>query len=206
MISKESEVLYCFASKPWRKYSFTELRRESGKGSKSYLASVLKKFILSGILKQEKVGSVPVYSINMESTKARIFAGFVLEDYGWKTKRLPHAELQDAMDRIPNQDYVFIVTGGYASGKQSKNSDIDVVILVDDAAKPKKVYAELAHFCEMNIPQIHLYVFRNREFIEMLSVKEANYGKETAKNNLVLAGGQVYMKIVLEAMQNGFNG
>ena len=58
----------------------------------------------------------------------------------------------------------------------------------------------------MNIPPIHLYVFRNREYIEMLSNKEANYGKEIARNNLILAGGQIHLKLISEAMQNGFNG
>jgi predicted nucleotidyltransferase len=206
MITKESEVLYCFASKPWRRYSFTELIKESGKNSKSYLASVLNKFVKDSVLKREKIGSVPVYSLNLASTKARTFAGFVLEHYGWKTNRLPYAELQSAMDKIPSQDYVFIITGSYASGKQGKGSDIDVVVLVDDTVRTKRVYAELTHFCEMSIPQIHLYVFRNKEFIEMLSAKEESYGKETVKNNLIIAGGQVYMKIVWEAIRHGFNG
>lgn len=206
MLKKESEILYCFAKEPWKRYTFSELKQASGKKSKSYLALVLKKLVKNSLLRQEAVGRLPIYSLNTDSSKARAFAGFALEYYSWNKRSIPYADLQKAMDKLPNKGYVFIITGSYAKNKQQKDSDIDVVILIDDSSEPKRAYAELSHFCEMNIPQIHLYVFRNKEFIEMLCSKEANYGKETARNNLILAGGQVYLKLINEAMSCGFKG
>lgn len=206
MLKKEGEILCCFAKEPWRKYTFSELQNVSKKKSKSYLASALKKFVDDGIINREPVGHLPVYCLNAASAKAQVFAGFVLEYDAWNKKRLPYKDLQKAIDKIPTENYVFIVTGSYAQNRQRGDSDIDVAILIDDSSEPKRLYAELSHFCEMNIPQIHLYVFRNREFLEMLLSNEANYGKEIARNNLVLCGGATYIKIVDEAIRRGFKG
>jgi len=206
MLKKESEILYFFAKEPWKRYTFTELKKASKKKSKSYLAAVLKKFVSGKILKQESVGHLLIYSLNAVSAKAGIFAGFILENCGWSKKHIPYDDLQKIMVKIPTKDYVFIVAGSYASGKQKKESDIDIAILVDDCIETKKVYAELAHYCEINIPKIHLQAFKNREFIAMLCNKEANYGKEIVKNNLILTGGQTYIRLLQEAIENGFNG
>lgn len=206
MLKKESEILYWLAKEPWKKYNFTELQRISKKKSRSYLASVLNRQVKDRILKKESFAHLQVYSLSHDSAKARIFAGFVLECYAWNKKHIPYGDLQRMMDKIPYDDYILLITGSYAKEKQTETSDIDVVILIGNCAEPKKVYAELSYYCEMNIPPIHLYVFRHKEFIEMLCNKEANYGKEMAKNNLILAGGQVYFKLIHEAMQNGYNG
>lgn len=206
MLNKESEILYCFAGKPWRKLTFTELMESSKKKSRSYLDRSIKGLMGDGILKQEPIGRTYIYSIGLASSKAREYAGFVLEHHGWTRKGLPHDDLQRIMDKMPYRGYVFMVTGSYASGRQTRESDIDAVVLVEDCCEPKKVYAELSQACELNVPRVHLYVFRYSEFRGMLSNKEANYGKEAAKNCLILSGGQVYMELVKEAIEHGLDG
>jgi len=206
MINKESEILYCLAAEPWRKFTFTELKKASRKKSKSYLDRVMKRFLRENILGQDHVGHLPVYSLNLGYAKTRVFAGFVLEYHGWSRKNIPYKDLQRIIDRIPYRNYIFAVTGSYASGKQTEKSDIDAVVLVEDSSEPRKVYAELSQACELNIPPVHLYVFRHSEFLEMLLNREANYGKETARNCLILSGGQVYIKLIHEAIENGFDG
>ena len=40
----------------------------------------------------------------------------------------------------------------------------------------------------------------------MLLEKQANYGKEIVRNNLIFTGAEGYFRIVQEAMKNGFDG
>jgi predicted nucleotidyltransferase len=206
MLRKEADIMYFFACEPWKRYTFTELKVVSKKKSKSYLAMTIKSFLKRGILRQDFVGRLPVYSLNTGSAKARAFAGFVLENSAWGKKHMPYQDLEKLMRQVPVQNYAFIITGSYARGRQTEKSDVDAVILVDDAVEPKRVYAELSHACEMSIPHVHLYVFRNKEFMDMLLNREANYGKEIALNNMILYGGQVYLQLVAEAMRHGFTG
>lgn len=59
---------------------------------------------------------------------------------------------------------------------------------------------------ELMTPEVHPYVFTQAQLFEMLTNKEENYGKEFVKNNLIITGGKQFYSIVMEAMNNGFNG
>jgi len=205
MIKKEFEILYLFAKEPWKKYTYSELQKTSKIKSKSYLENFFKKFVKEEILIQNKVGSSSVYFLNLSSLKTRIFAGFILEYFGWSSKNIPYKKLEEIFNKIPYKDYIFLITGSYVGNKETKKSDLDIVILIDDSFDPKKVYAELRFKCETMIPKIHLYVFKNSEFTQMSLNEEANYGKEILKNNLVICQGQNYLNLIKEVIKNGFN-
>jgi len=206
MFKKESGLLYLFAMKPWQSYTESELQSLYGTKSKSYVELFLKKYVKEGIVKTEHIGKITTYSLNLGSIRARIYAGVVLEFAAWSKTYIPYKDVQALLDKMPYSNYISLITGSYAKGMQNDKSDIDMVIIVDDSCEPKKVRAELKLQAELNIPLIHLYVFRNSEFIEMLKNKEINYGKEIAKNCLIITQGQIYMKLVDEAIKNGFNG
>src|SRR3989338_5140345 len=110
------------------------------------------------------------------------------------------------IEKIPYPNHITLITGSYAKGTQRDDSDIDVVIIIEDSCEPKRGTAELKLQSELSIPHVHLYVFRNFEFIEMLKNKDINYGKEIVKNCLMLTQGQNYLNLIDEAIKNGFNG
>ena len=56
------------------------------------------------------------------------------------------------------------------------------------------------------IPEVHPYVFTQEQFYQMLTTKEENYGKEIARNNLIITGGKAYYLMLSEAIEHGFNG
>lgn len=207
MLRKEYEILQVFAERPWQKQTFKQVQTLSGKRSKSYVYNTLKRLVGEGILKEDAAGNVTLYSLNIESLKAQTYTGIVAEHTAWSRKHIPHTDLERAITkRIPTSFFTLLVTGSYAKNRQKTGSDIDAVILCDDTFEPKKIYAELKHYCEINVPPIHLHVFRKREFLEMILDSEANFGKETARNNLVLFGGGTYYRMIFEAMKNGFTG
>lgn len=206
MLKKEYGILEPFAKKPWKRFTFREVKDFSGKKSESYVYGILKKFAKENILKEEKAGNVVLYSLNLDSAKSRIYAGTVAEHIAWSKKHIPYRDLENIIRKIPSSFFTFVITGSYAEGTQKKDSDIDIVIVCENCMEPKTVYAEIRHDCEMNIPQIHPYVFKKEEFLEMLLEKKANYGKETARKNLIVMGGEEYYVIIKEAVENGFDG
>lgn len=202
MINKEHKILEPFVKTPWKKFTFGEIKLFSKKKSGSYVYSILKKFVKNNILTEEKIGNSILYALNLNETKAQSYAGFLAE---YLTHRISYKNIEKISKKIPTSFYILIITGSYAKNTQTKHSDIDIVIISDEI-ETKKIYAELKLECELSIPKIHLYVFKKSEFLEMLKNKEANYGKEIAKNNLIFSGGENYYRIINEAMQNGFNG
>jgi predicted nucleotidyltransferase len=206
MLKKEYELLKPFVEKPWLKFTFKQVKEYSKKKSKSYTYNVLGKFVKEGILKEENAGNVNLYHLNLNYTKAQIYAGIIAEYTAWNKKHIPYDDINDLLSKIPTSFFIFAVTGSYARNKQTKGSDIDIIVICDDCTEPKKIYAELRHACEMNIPKIHLYVFKKSELLEMLLSDKANYGKEMINNNIIIYGGAEYFKILCEAIKNGFNG
>ncbi|MDI6738456.1 MAG: nucleotidyltransferase domain-containing protein [Nanoarchaeota archaeon] len=205
MLNQEHGIVGVFLTAPWKKLTFSEVKKAYGSKSKSYVYGILKKLVSQGILCEEKAGNVLLYSLNLGSLKAQVYAGMAAEHKAWSNKHIPCNDLEKLKNKIHTPFYILIITGSYAKGRQKRDSDIDVVIICDDKAEPKMFYAELRHLCEMNIPEIHLYTFKKTEFLAMLLDSKANYGKETAKNCLVFAGGREYYAIINEAVRNGLN-
>ncbi len=203
MLRKTYKMLNIFAENPALKFPFKDIKSLSKSKSESYTYNTLKSFVREGILIQEKVGNILLYSINNNS-KAATYLAIASEYEAWNKKKIPYKDIENLISKVPTNFFTLLITGSYAKNKQTKESDIDVVIISN--IEPKKIYAELKHHCEMNIPLIHLYVFTEKEFLQMLLDKKPNYGKETAKNNLILFGGESYYKIIFEAIRNGFTG
>ena len=199
MINNSSKILYLFAREPWRKFTFKEIKKLSKSKSESYVYDVIKKFVKDNVLQQEKAGNVIQYSAS-KSQNAIFYLSTASEQQALKETQ----EIEELQKIIPAKLYTLIVTGSYANKKQTQKSDLDIVLICD--IDKKKVYSELRHFCEMSIPKIHLYVFSPIEFESTLLDKEANYGKEIAKNNLIIAGAEAYFRIIMEAIKNGFVG
>ncbi len=196
MLKKTYKLLNIFAKEPWKRFTFKDIKRISKNKSESYVYNTLKDFVKNNILKQENIGNIIVYSLN-HNIKA--ITSLAASQYN---KQIP--DMEELMSRIPTNFFTFIITGSYANNKQTGKSDIDVVILCKD--NPKNIYSELKHLCDSNIPPIHLYVFKESEFMSMLLDKNPNYGKEIAKNNLILYGAESYFRIIFEAIENGFTG
>ncbi len=203
MLRKTYKMLNIFAENPALKFPFKDIKSLSKSKSESYTYNTLKSFVREGILIQEKVGNILLYSINNNS-KAATYLAIASEYEAWNKKKIPYKDIENLISKVPTNFFTLLITGSYAKNKQTKESDIDVVIISN--IEPKKIYAELKHHCEMNIPPIHLYVFTEKEFLQMLLDKKPNYGKETAKNNLILFGGESYYKIIFEAIRKGFTG
>jgi len=205
MLRKEYEIMAVFAKTPWKKFTFREIKKLTGKKSESYVYNSLKKFVKTGLLIEEKAGNVVLYVLNLKSLKSRTYAGFVAEHVAWSQKHIPYRDIEKISKGIPTEFYILIITGSYARKAQKSDSDLDMVIVCDDSLDPKRIQAEIIQDCRLNIPPVHLYVFTKKEFLEMLTNKEPNYGKEIANNNLILSGGNEYYGIMNEAVQNGFN-
>ncbi len=205
MLKKEYELLMPFIKEPWKRFTFNQIKKLSGKRSKSYVYDGLKRYVKDEILQEEKAGNVILYCLNISEPKTQAYMGFIAEYVAWHKKYLPFTLLRKVSTKIPTPFHIFIITGSYVRNEQKKGSDVDIVIVCDDKQDTKYILAQIHQTCELSIPPGHPYVFKKSEFMEMLLNKEANYGKEISKNNLLLFGGQEYYRMMNEAIENGFN-
>ncbi len=198
MLKKKYKVLEKFAHNPTREYLFNDIKNYINSKSESYTYNSLQFFVDNGIIKKEKRSGVSFYKI-ANTAKAASMLALVSEYIAWERKELAH--IINRLITIINSPYfTLMVTGSYAKGTHNKKSDIDLIIIVP--SDTKKILADIKHFCEINIPPIHPYVFTADEFKQMLLDRKHNYGKEAIKNNLLFIGGEFYYMILFEAMKN----
>lgn len=205
MLKTSYKILNLFAEQPWKRFTFNEIKLLSKKKSDSYVYGVLKDLAGKKILHTETAGKTIVYSVE-KTQNAIVYLAWASEYHAWSQKHLPCKTVEKIMAKIPTSFFTFIITGSYAKNRQTPTSDIDIAILCDNKFDPQKIYAELRQECELSTPEAHLYVFKEKEFYEMLTNKKASYGKEIAKNNLLLYGAASYYKTIMRAIINGFNG
>lgn len=205
MLNKEYTILEPFTRAPWKKLTFREVKALSKNSSTHYVHASLKRFVEEDILKEEKVGSVIVYSMANTIFAANTF-GYAVEFKAQHARHLPHNNIQKLINRIKTPFYCFIVTGSYARNRQKKSSDLDVVIICDKRQKPNALLSQIKLEAELMTPQVHPYIFTATQFHEMLTNDEENYGKEIARNNLIITGGKQFYMLLMEAIHHGFNG
>ena len=205
MITKEYTILETFTRKPWKPSTFKQVKKLSKNKSDNYVHTALKQFVKEGILIEQKVGNSILYSIN-NSINALNTVGFISEYKSSKAKHLPHKNIQKIINKIKTSFYSLTITGSYAKKKQQSISDIDIVIIFDNKQEPNAILSQIKLESELMTPEVHPYVFTQSQFYEMLINKEENYGKEIARNNLIITGGKQYYSILMEAIEHGFNG
>ncbi len=205
MLTKEYTILEPFAKKAWKKLTFKEIKKLSNNKSDNYVHTVLKRFVASGIIQEQKIGNNLIYSLAKNISSLNTI-GFIVE-YGTNAaQHLPHKNIQKLINKIKTAFYVFIVTGSYAKAKQKEKSDLDIVIICDNKQEPNAILSQIRLESELMIPEVHPYVFTQEQFYQMLTTKEENYGKEIARNNLIITGGKAYYTTLMETIEHGFNG
>jgi len=205
MINKQYKIIEPFTKTPWKALTFREVKELSGNKSTNYVHTTLKTWVKEKIMEEKKIGNNIIYSLN-KNIFAFNLSGFVAEFSAHQAKQLPHEKIQQLLDKIKTSFYIFLVTGSYARNKQKDNSDVDIVIICDNKQQPNAILAQIKLEAELLTPEFHPYVFTEKEFYEMLINKEENYGKEIARNNLIITGGKEYYAILQEAIEHGFRG
>lgn len=208
IINEESKIAATFLKEPWKKLTYLEIRKISGKKSKSYIYRTLSHLMNDKVIQTESVGNSILYGLTLNLLQTQSYCGLLSESIAWESIHIPTEIIDRLADKIKKVTpfFVFIVTGSYAKRTENKKSDLDIVILCDDALNPQKIMAEIKLESDLSIPKVHPYIFTRKQFLEMLTNKEFNYGKEVARHNLIFFGGNTYFNILNEAIEYGFKG
>ena len=103
--------------------------------------------------------------------------------------------LNNFKDALKSKWYILLLFGSYAKKTQTKNSDIDVMLIVPDGKED--LCEKDADRAARSLPlQIHILVFSESQFLEMLQTKQSNVGQEALKNNIILYGAETYYEMI----------
>ena len=152
---------------------------------------IVNELIQNKIIIAKKAGQSILCLINQKLFNADVFkAELTRQEELLKNKNF--SVLQSYFNDIKEPFFILLLFGSYASGKQNKNSDIDLMLITDDEKIKKQVKGKIPL-----IPlKIHLVDYTSEEFISMIKTTEFNVGKEAFNNNIILLGIEDYYRLI----------
>ncbi|MBS3089867.1 nucleotidyltransferase domain-containing protein [Candidatus Pacearchaeota archaeon] len=186
-----------------KEYSIKEIKELSGEKSNNALSLALKKFKEENLIKERKVGKSLLYILNVDNELVFNYIQLI------NVKKLPKPALR-AIERIKEDIdkhtsfFSIVIFGSYSIGKQTKYSDLDVAVFIEEESNRKIIESALKS-SELKTPlQIHGHVISKDEFLEMLKVDEENLGKQIARKHLSIYNSHIFYSLLKKGVKNGF--
>ena len=186
-----------------KEYSIKEIKEACGEKSNNALALALKKFKEENLVKERRVGRSLLYTINADNGLVFNYIQLI------NTKKLPKSVLR-AIERIKEDVekhtsfFSIVIFGSYAIEKQTKDSDLDIAVFIEQEDKRKIVEAVFKSMELKSLLKIHGHVITKNEFLEMLNVDYENLGKEIARKHLIIHNPVIFYSMLKEGMKHGF--
>lgn len=105
--------------------------------------------------------------------------------------------LNEVSNELPKGSYCLALFGSYAEGKQTKKSDIDLLIINKNGSKNIN-FSKYEILFKVEINPIFISF---KEFRQMLKDKEENVGKQTLHKHIILHNQELFWN---EVFKNGF--
>ncbi|MFH1642362.1 MAG: nucleotidyltransferase domain-containing protein [Nanoarchaeota archaeon] len=194
----ERRILELFRKNLFLKTSIREIMNRIKSKSYQRVYEAVESLTKKNILNSEKTGNTNLISLKF-SREAILNLSFLDEQDGQKAPN--YFKIMEIKEIT---DFLILVTGSHAKANAGKNSDMDLVIIVPDKENIVSIQKLVENITMLFVPEIHLHVFRKKDFIDMLKEKNENYGKEIVKNKIILKNAQVFYELVKEAIENGY--
>ncbi|MFH1638217.1 MAG: nucleotidyltransferase domain-containing protein [Candidatus Woesearchaeota archaeon] len=97
----------------------------------------------------------------------------------------------EVMGKMQSAFFVFIVFGSFTKGKQTKNSDIDLLFISND----KDFEREILNMLSLIPLKTHALVFTEKDFVRMKDSKKPNIIHEVIEKNIILYGIENYYRL-----------
>src|SRR3989344_1722444 len=159
-----------------KEYSIKEIKELSGEKSNNALSLALKKFKEENLINERKVPKPALRAIE---------------------------RIKEDIDKHTSF-FSIVIFGSYSIGKQTKYSDLDVAVFIEEESNRKIIESALKS-SELKTPlQIHGHVISKDEFLEMLKVDEENLGKQIARKHLSIYNSHIFYSLLKKGVKNGF--
>lgn len=196
----ELKVINLFRKDLFLNESIREIMKRLNSNSYQRVYEAVESLIKKNLLISEKKGNLNLISLKL-SRETILNLAFLEEKEG---NKVPNYSKIIEIKEI--SDYLILATGSYAKGNYSKKSDLDLVIIVPNKENIVAIQKLVENLTMLFVPEVHLYVFTKKDFVEMLKDKKENYGKEIVKNKIILKNGQIFYELIKEAVENGYKG
>ena len=98
---------------------------------------------------------------------------------------------KEIMSKVKTGSFILLLFGSYAKRKQTKSSDIDLLLVSNESGFESKI-SDILSLLPL---KTHALVFTEEEFIRMKDSKKSNVIQEAIESNIILYGIEAYYRI-----------
>ena len=210
IIRKELDIVDVFRKDPLKEFSFKEIMISAKKRSVNWSYNTLKKFVNLKLIIPKKVNNSYLYKVNLNNSlllsyfHTLDFADAYIKNTAWSKEIYTLLEGVRVEVAKVTPFFILLVFGSYASKRFRKDSDLDLVFIVESKEVWKEIEPYIDKVVKREILKIHYHIITKNDFVEMLLRKEENLGKEIFKKHIILWGFDQYYELIKEAGENGF--
>ncbi len=195
---EELKILDLYRKNLFGEYNIKEIMNLLNKRSYHWTYKAVNK--LQGLLKTRRKGNTNLITANLENPQLITYFSFLDRKEAHRTNMDIIEELIKSLSKKTSY-FTLLLTGSYANKTQTKNSDLDIVVITPVNAKKIMPYIEevnrLSDIC------IDAHLFSPEEFKKMLISKSENFGKEVFRNHVLFYGTEAYYQIIKEVVKDG---
>ncbi len=195
LTNTQEEIIAFLLGHPGEQISIRGIAKRLKK-SYTLVYNNLSKLEKKEIIIKNSVPPAQIVSLN-EFTPIEILIGIELKRKKEFLKKYPWLQvmLNDVLSSTGNLFFILVVFGSYAKEKQTKNSDIDLLIIVQDKKNINEV--------DNAISRAYTRVKKGVNFVDVSDFKEMikntnelNIGNEAKKHHIILHGVEMYYKLI----------
>lgn len=196
----ELKIFNFYRKNLFEKISIRELTKRLKSKAYQRIYEAVNNLTKKDILFCKKIGNTNLIELKLTKESINILSYLDEQEY----KKIPN--VNEILNIKEISDFIILVTGSYAENKQTKKSDLDLVIIVPDKENVVSIQRLVENKTMLLKPEVHLYVLRKKDFIEMLTSKEENYGKTIVKKRIMIKNTPLFYELIKEGVEHGYKG
>jgi len=200
--NKKVKLLEIWRKNPFGEFSIAEIMKFSNKKTKTWVFNSLKLLVKAGIIKSKRKANLDIYSLSLNNPFSLNLLQYLESQDSIGFPQLD--VISELIERMPVKGCSIIVFGSYADNAQTKSSDLDICILVENKEAEKKIKPYMNEV-KLNHPaKIDEHYVTFEDFVKMLLRDEENLAKQIYAKHKLFYNAGIYYQLIKEAYKNGF--
>lgn len=203
LTEKQLKILEIFSDNIFKEYTFKDLKQRSKEKSNSFLENAIKKFREENLISEKKIGTSKLLTLNLENEKVFNYLSLIFDKKLDKNTQDTIKLVKSEIDKYTHL-YSLVIFGSYADKTQTKKSDIDIAIIIQDKKQENNIKIAINTAKNRSLLDIDTQIITEDEFMQMLLADYENLGKQIARKNLPVHNINIFYKIIRKGMKHGF--
>ncbi len=165
------------------------------------IRKTVQQLLAEALLKREIKGKAHFISLNLNHSDIKTYLSFAAY-YNQRTyfqKNTSLGYLLEEIKKLSLQDSCLVLFGSYVLNKQTKSSDVDLLLITKNKTAPAKIRSLLLNY---NI-KTDLNVLNFEQYQKALSNRGFNLVNQVLNKHIIFKNPELYWELTLRGLKNG---